>query len=226
LAALANEVINSNFVCERTLNDRVLHFLNTHIGIFDKWAPIKKLNFYPKTRPTRLTNATKNLQRKRDICRKLYLKDKDYKLLYKKYDKLSKKAVLVDTRLPLSQDIDSYGSWKVINQLRATKNEVDTNITATEFNDYFSRVKNDNVSNLPSNCNVIRETPVFQLKTLNAYQLFYVRKTICKRNNETVDHLGFSMKMLSLTISAPNVYNALLDLINDSISTNVYPDCF
>ena len=34
------------------------------------------------------------------------------------------------------------------------------------------------------------------------------------------------MKMLVYTIHSPNVYNVLVHLINSSIESNVYPDCF
>jgi len=118
--------------------------------------------------------------------------------------------------------MQKHGTWKVINQLRETKTDHDYAYSADVFNEYFCSIVNES-HNLD---NLVYANGDFLFRGINKQELFNIWKSMKKKYNTSSDNHGGCMKMLFYTIYAPNVYDALLDLINLSISSNVYFNCF
>ena len=82
------------------------------------------------------------------------------------------------------------------------------------------------MNEVSSTTNLSYDNGDFSFQKIQANVLFDIWKSMKKKHNSNPDSHGFCMKMLVYTIHSPNVYNVLVHLINSSIESNVYPDCF
>jgi len=120
--------------------------------------------------------------------------------------------------------MDLKGTWKVINHMRNKNNTHDYKFTVDDFNNYFSSIMNENSFVEIKHCDASNDTHNFH--KIQTHNLFQFWKKIKKRHNTNPDLHGFCLKMLEYTIYAPNVNSVLVNLINESITTKVYPECF
>jgi len=102
--------------------------------------------------------------------------------------------------------------WQVINSLRKKRDDDKYEFNADGFNAYFTSITNTNVKQ----CDIFTSCelePKFIIKPINTFNLYNLWKGLKKKPNPSPDNHGFALKMLSYTISSPNVHEVLCNLI-------------
>ena len=109
--------------------------------------------------------------------------------------------------------------------IKPTEPEKSINQTPDELNNYFNSNTNpmdrQPTVTTPPEAN---QNPIMKLHSVTAVDLFQAWKTIKNKTNTKEDCNGISLAMLNLIISCPNVYDTIVNLINQSIKSFTFPN--
>jgi len=225
LTNLANLVVNANFRSDGSPEEQLQRFINKLVKIFDTVAPVKPKKIRDTKKKLTITENTKQLMRRRDQLYSTMRNQPESKAEYSILKKKIRKQIYEDTRKWDNSSIENKGLWSTMKIIKPTEPEKSINQTPDELNNYFNSNTNpmdrQPTVTTPPEAN---QNPIMKLHSVTAVDLFQAWKTIKNKTNTKEDYNGISFAMLNLIISCPNVYDAIVNLINQSIKSFTFPN--
>jgi len=203
-----------------TFNTEIIRVYDIHAPFINKQIVINRTS-----NKKLLSQNTLSLKQDRDKAYKQYkqtnaVQDKE---CFQALNKSVKQAIHKDTKSDINQQIHEKGIFPTINSFCKLnkKREVTFNIDENDINKYFAEVSTGNqvIQKYPTKPNdIITPEQEFRVREIEIEELLETWNTLKKRNSTVYDVNLMCPRMLRLAISNETAAEAVLNIVNSSIS--------
>ena len=230
------DICNLNFDHELSLENLpalISSFCASTISVFDKHAPFISKTITDKPKTKTLSTATSNLKLERNKAYAEYKKTNtlEAQTELQRLNKQVKYGIYKDTKDNFNTVVESKGIHFAANKLCKLGKKTDGNFyfAPDTINDYFVAVSC--ISDLPDPISFPKKpspihTPTnsFSLVPVSRWDVLKAWHTMKKATSTSHDTMGLCPNMINLTISAPNINEVIVNIVQLCMMSGVVPE--